>query len=192
MHLHMSGPESMGFTHPPWCLIATLLQRVQHQRATLVLISPVWPTQPWYLIVLSLLIDLPVLLPHPLDTILPSPNCDNALQQSPPQLAAWRVSDNNLLHREFRQTLSNLSCHPGGRKQTPTTTQLGESGNSGVMKEMSIPFQHLFQSFLTKQFQDGKQYSFLNCYRSAISSTHLPIEGFPIEKHLLVTCLCAQ
>ena len=40
----------------------------------------------------------------------------------------------------------HLSCHPGDRKQTPTTTQLGESGNSGVMKELSIPFQHLSQT----------------------------------------------
>lgn len=63
-------------------------QRVQHQRATLVLIAPMWPTQPWYSILLSLLIDLPLLLPNSLDKILPSPNCDNPMQQSPPQLAA--------------------------------------------------------------------------------------------------------
>lgn len=61
---------------------------------------------------------------------------------APLQLAAWRVSGNNSLHRKFRQTLSSLSCHPGGRKQTPATNQdqLGESGNSGVIKELSIPF----------------------------------------------------
>ncbi len=40
--------------------------------------------------------------------------------------------------------------------------------------------------FLAKEFQDGKQYRSLNCYRSAISSAHLPIEGFPVGKHPLV------
>ena len=40
--------------------------------------------------------------------------------------------------------------------------------------------------FLAKEFRDGKQYRSLNCYRSAISSAHLPIEGFPVGKHPLV------
>ena len=40
--------------------------------------------------------------------------------------------------------------------------------------------------FLAKEFQDGKQYRSLNYYRSAISSAHLPIDGFPVEKHPLV------
>lgn len=40
--------------------------------------------------------------------------------------------------------------------------------------------------FLAKQFEEGKQYRSLNCYRSAISSAHLPIEGFPVGKHPLV------
>ena len=43
--------------------------------------------------------------------------------------------------------------------------------------------------FLADQFEDGKQYRSLNCYRSALSSTHLPIEGFPIGQHPLVVRL---
>ena len=35
-------------------------------------------------------------------------------------------------------------------------------------------------SFLAKQFEAGKQYWSLNCYCSAISSAHLPIDGLPI------------
>ena len=37
-----------------------------------------------------------------------------------------------------------------------------------------------------RQFQEGKQYRSLNCYRSALSSTHLPVEGFPVGNHSLV------
>ena len=41
-------------------------------------------------------------------------------------------------------------------------------------------------SFLADEFEEGKQYRSLNCYRSAISSTHLPIEGIPVGQHPLV------
>ena len=42
-------------------------------------------------------------------------------------------------------------------------------------------------SFLARQYNEGKRYTSLNCYRSAISSAHLPIDGFPVGKHPL-TC----
>ena len=146
-------------------------------------------TQPWYPILLSLLIDLLVLLPHSLDTILPSPNCDNPQQQSPPQLAVWRVSSNNLLHREFCQTLilsswrqkTNSNYNSAWRKWEQWCHERAVNPFSASLPDIL--------SFLTKQFQDGKQYRSLNCYRSAISSTHLLIEGFPIRKHPLITCL---
>ena len=41
-------------------------------------------------------------------------------------------------------------------------------------------------SFLADEFEEGKQYRSLNCYHSAISSTHLPIEGIPVGQHPLV------
>ena len=44
-------------------------------------------------------------------------------------------------------------------------------------------------SFLTTQFLEGRQYRSINCYRSALSSTHLPIEGFPVGKHPQVSRL---
>ena len=43
--------------------------------------------------------------------------------------------------------------------------------------------------FLADQFEEGKQYRSLNCYRSALSSTHLPVEGFPVGQHPLVVRL---
>ena len=40
--------------------------------------------------------------------------------------------------------------------------------------------------FLTHQFRDGKQYSTINSYRSAISNTHPHIEGYPTGKHPII------
>lgn len=45
------------------------------------------------------------------------------------------------------------------------------------------------RGFLSDQFEEGRQYRSLNCYRSALSSTHLPVEGFPVGQHPLVVRL---
>ncbi len=43
--------------------------------------------------------------------------------------------------------------------------------------------------FLTSEFKKGKQYSSLNSYRSAISSTHPQIDGFDVEEHPVISRL---
>ena len=46
--------------------------------------------------------------------------------------------------------------------------------------------------FLAKEFKDGKQYRSLSCYHSAVSSSHLPIDGFSVGKHSLVCRLLKE
>ena len=46
-----------------------------------------------------------------------------------------------------------------------------------------------FLGFLAHQFSLGREYRSLNVYRSAISSTHLPVDGFPVRQHPLVSRL---
>ena len=43
--------------------------------------------------------------------------------------------------------------------------------------------------FLAKEFADGKSYSSLNVYRSALSSSLPPVEGFPVGSHPTVSRL---
>ena len=51
-----------GYANPPWCLIGEVLSQVQTQRVQLVLIVPVWKSQPWYPVVLKMLISHPRLI----------------------------------------------------------------------------------------------------------------------------------
>ena len=41
-------------------------------------------------------------------------------------------------------------------------------------------------NFLSSEFKNGKQYSTLNTYRSAMSATRPPIEGYPLGQHPIV------
>ena len=45
---------------PWWNLLGRVKARVEQQTADLILIAPVWPSQPWYLRLLSLLIATPL------------------------------------------------------------------------------------------------------------------------------------
>ena len=58
--------------HPPRCLITRTLQKVKLEGATLVLITPLWKAQPWFPLILEMLIDLLLLLPVGKDTLHPS------------------------------------------------------------------------------------------------------------------------
>ena len=56
----------------------------------------------------------------------------------------------------------------------------GETCSSLCCRCISYP------DFFADEFEEGKQYRSVNCYHSAIYSTHLPIEGIPVGQHPLV------
>ena len=60
--------------------------------------------------------------------------------------------------------------------------------NSGDVYPLSSDISDIL-SFLADEFKQGKQYRLLNCYKSALSSIHLPVESFPVSQHPLVSRL---
>ena len=49
-----------GFANPPWNLIGRVLTKVESQGAELILLAPIWPSQPWYPKLVSLLVSHPL------------------------------------------------------------------------------------------------------------------------------------
>ena len=186
-----SWSGALSYAHPPWCLVARVLWKARIEEATLVLIAPVWPTQHWYPPLLSLLIDYPILLPRRPGTLIPSPNCDCPVGVDQPQLAAWKVSGSASLQKAFQEKLQHSSWLLGDTRQMRTTTPHGGNGRAGVSLSVDPFSAHVSQilAFLADQFKAGKQYRSLNVYRSALSSVHLPVDGFPVGQHLLVSRL---
>lgn len=59
-----------GYAFHPFCLLGRWLSQVIRQEVPyLVLVVPVWKPQPWYLLLLDLLLDLPILLPQSPDLL---------------------------------------------------------------------------------------------------------------------------
>ncbi len=66
------GPY-LFYAFPPFSVIATCLQKITWEQATGVLIVPLWPTQPWFTMLMILLMDKSLILPQS-DTLLIQPH----------------------------------------------------------------------------------------------------------------------
>eukprot|EP00794_Sanderia_malayensis_P011634 gene11634-12834_t len=89
------------------------VQKIVQEKATGVLVIPMWPSQAYFSAVMNLLIDVPLLvrataknLIHPKQD-LPHPLCRNLT------LMVCRLSGNPCLSAEFLQKLPMSSCSPG-------------------------------------------------------------------------------
>ena len=96
-----------AYANPPWNMISRVLGQVRQQEATIVLVAPVWKTQAWYSLLLTLLIQEPLLIPQTEGLIQPTHpiNCPSIQ----PQLAAWRISGQSSLATGDWRPLRGLS-----------------------------------------------------------------------------------
>ena len=59
-----------GFANPPWSLISHCLSKVRAEEARIVLVTPLWNTQPWFPVELEMLEDYPRLLLNQPDLVV--------------------------------------------------------------------------------------------------------------------------
>lgn len=132
-----------GYAFPPFCLIGRCLQKLKAERATMLLLAPVWPAQHWYPTLLECLIDHPMLL-CPYQDLLMNPFGQGhplLLRRPPLQLAAWRVSGDREKQEAFQLRLPISSRRVGVQVPTQFTSQPGQDGAAGVIGERLILFQ---------------------------------------------------
>ena len=123
-----------GFANPPWSLVGRCLQQVLQQRATIVLVTPLWPTQVWFPALFPLLLDYPRMLPEFPDLIINLHQEHRVpLPEGASRLVAWFISGDHTKGQEFRKMLQPSSCRLGGVQPIKTTTPLGNCGSVGVL-----------------------------------------------------------
>ena len=131
-----------AYAHLPWCFIPRVSTMTFNKGVTVVIVTPCWPTQPWFHQLMEMLVDFPLVFPHSLNAqvLTPSPNCDCPVVATLLQLVAWKVSGVNLEQRQFQKRPLTLSWPPGEREPMLYTTQPGRSGRDGVHPRIPIPF----------------------------------------------------
>ena len=124
----VSWHDFYGYAFPPFRILGQVLRKIVKDRATVLLVMPLWPTKPWFPVALSLLIAPPRLISrgslylpqdlqrqHPLDRSL--------------VLGAMLLSGVPSESRAFRQRLPTSSLVPG---ESVRDTSIGRISGSGL------------------------------------------------------------
>ena len=131
-----------GICKSPWNLIGRVLSKLQEDRNTqLILITPLWPSQPWYPVVMDLLIDIPCLLPAVPDLILPV--AEETSPEVTPKLVAWPISNNHTRHSAFQNQLRSSYWRHGEKSPPSRMTPILKNGLAGAKDGVPIPFRPL-------------------------------------------------
>jgi hypothetical protein len=105
----ISWSTLQGYLFPPFALIPRCLAKIKKERAEMVLVCPLWTSQPWFPLLIEMAVEMPrVFRSHPIllhsSLLEPHP----LLQSGKFLLFAWRLSGNASFCEAFRQR--SLRC----------------------------------------------------------------------------------
>jgi len=127
------------YAFPPFSMIMKALVKMKEDRASGVLICPLWPTQPWYPKLMRMLTCVPLLLP--LNVIsLPFSRKTTHKQHKTLRLIACQLSGNSSHAEDFRKSLSQSCVHRGQIPHLSNTKCILESGYITVVNGVLIPY----------------------------------------------------
>ena len=130
-----------GYVFPPVKMLPRVLDKVRRDRATIVLVAPVWPRRLWYPDLLGMVVDAPRLLPLS-ETLLSQGTGPRVVYHPQPELlklAAWKVSGANWRHLAFLQQLSAQSLPRDDQTLVAPMTRAGQRLSAGVLHGTWIP-----------------------------------------------------
>ena len=129
------------YAFPPFSIIPQVLQKIQEEQSTGILVVPNWPTQPWWPQIMRMVIQAPIILPNNKSTIY-LPMQPDLVHPLYPRLTLLmcNLSGNPLKVKAFRQTLFPSSCHHGEQAPRNSTYHISGNGNSTVVQGKLINF----------------------------------------------------
>ena len=131
------------YAFPPISLLPRDLAKIRNDKAVVLLIAPVWPTQSWYPLLLQLSTVQPILLPR-LDNLLSLPhNPEHHTLRHKLDLAAWTLSGKLCQTRNFQSKQLTSSVHRGQQVLRNNTRECGTNGLAGVVSGKLIYFKPL-------------------------------------------------
>ena len=135
---------------PPFSLILVVLNKVILDNADLVLVAPIWQAQPWWPILLTLLVSNPVLLLHS-PHLIQDPSDPSRVHPMFPHLhlTVCGISSSTIKQKAFLDRLPNCSSQQLGLPPKRPTNQYGPAGVAGVLKGKLILFQPQSKKFLS-------------------------------------------
>ena len=130
-----------GYAFPPFNLIPRTLTKVEQDKATLVLVAPIWQGQTWWPLLLQMAIGHPIRLPSTPET-LQDPTDPATVHPMYPRLhlAVWLISSDRAQQKAFQKTLPVYSQPRHVNLPTKPTILHGRNGMAGVIHGKLIRF----------------------------------------------------
>ena len=143
--LSISWENLKAYAYPPLSLIPKVLSHMQNYQCEVILIAPFWPRQPWYPLLLHLLIAYPQKLTSERNLLTQSQGNLRVEHPNPEiyNLTAWRLSTISSKQKAFRKKLGNCFQLHGGQAHKRTTKQNSENLIAGVINGKLIPIRLL-------------------------------------------------
>ena len=130
----MSWHPKMFYAFPPFSLISRCVQKILQDKATGLLITPLWPTQTWFPQLLQLLCDQPWVLKPSLSLVQHPTHKEPHPLHKTLRLMVCPVSGSLTKQQDFQQKLPRSSCPPGELVQRNSTTLTSKNGWNFVVK----------------------------------------------------------
>ena len=126
------------YLFPPFPLLLEVLRRVSLTHCQAILISPVWPSQPWFPLLLRLLVDLPRQLP-PTRTLLRQLS-SQVFHQDPLHLSlhVWHLSGPLSNERGFQRTWHSELLQHTACQHSLSMTASGDFSVTGLPSRVEI------------------------------------------------------
>ena len=141
--LSMSWDGLDAYAFPPFSLIHKVLLKIRASRTRVLLVAPLWPRQPWFPLLLHLLVDLPVALPPQPDLVSQDGGRVLHPRVQDLHLAAWRLSGIPSEHREFLTTLPPWRPQQGDLPLSALTILDWQNTESGAQSMRLLHVQQL-------------------------------------------------
>ena len=118
----------------------TLLGKIKKEKADIVLVGPLWLSQPWFPLLLQMSIDLPrILSSHHLLLHSPMLEPHPLIRSKKFLLVAWKLSGDVLKIKDFQKELSTFSWKVSVSPHQLVTSPPGKIGLIGTTNRVRIP-----------------------------------------------------
>ena len=127
------------YAYPPIFLIPRIIQKLDSEEATMILVAPWWPRRSWFTQILERLVAVPVILPQRQD-LLRQP-VGQFFHPDPAwfKLVAWKISGSSGMQEAFRNALTSCAAGQSETRLDETMTISGPSTPIGVLHGVSLP-----------------------------------------------------
>ena len=133
--------HNLSYCFPLFSLVGRVIQKIREDKATAILVAPLWPTQSWYPTVLSMLVGYPVVFPaRRANLYLPHKPTETHPLSDNLRLMAVKVSGDCSQAIDFRRQHREWSSQHGERTPSAGMRRSLPSGKTFVVGRDVIPY----------------------------------------------------